>query len=129
MTPCCKAILIPCPECKSDAGQRCTKPGGYGGLMYRGQCHVARSNAYVKVCALLEAPCKAIERIGKSYRAEYDFGAVKYAIKWCMWREQRGASHTVALLDGTIIREWSAIEACDVCKQPIKDYGCDCMPF
>ncbi len=135
-TPCCKAILIPCPKCASVAGKRCTKPGGYGGLIYRGQCHVARSNAFVKVCALLEAPSMIQEYAGGCafYTPGLHFATLCEALADFFIRihapNQRRVR--VSLLDGTVIREWSAKEAQtqpnhnpETCRDPT----CDCFPF
>ena len=132
-TPCCKAILIPCPKCESPAGERCTKPSRYSGVVRRGECHVARSNAFVKVCALLDAPAMLQEYPVECafYSPPLHFQALRDALMDMVIRIHAPIQTRVrvSLLDGTVIREWIAVEACDVCKQPIKDYGCDCMPF
>ncbi len=137
MSTCCKTILIPCLHCKSPAGTRCTKPSRHGaGVVYRSQCHVARVNAFVKVCALLEAPAMIQEYAGGCafYTPGFHFATLHEALMDMVIRihAPNQTRVRVSLLDETIIREWSAKEAQAAPKhnpETCRDPACDCFPF
>ena len=108
-TPCCKAILVPCPKCESHAGKRCIKPSRHGGVIYRKQCHVTRSNSFAKICALLDRPARAQYQGVHTFNKWYTWtnGSVAECLRATLSRE-RGHAYRITLLDGTVVREWPA---------------------
>ena len=132
---CCKAVLIPCPRCESPAGTACIKPFRYGGVVTR-QCHVARANAFVKVCALLDAPAEIREYITGKWTITIFTGERVNTVAKCVAmahqiQQREGCAIRVILRDGTVIREWAANEVAEPTHKPeaCRDPACDCWPF